>query len=278
MYSLLTVIFCSFNLQLWSDQRENLWCKGKREGLYTWLQASARKDSPSEPLAGGNSRKHLDFVIITMCHCSSCWHPDSNRITVIEQTSECSLILFWRYDIGSNTDCYFYLLGHFFFIRPVSPVPNFSFSLPLLANMSHTPFCLHHYHVSLCFHLLWHWDKRIWLQFQMSKKVAECFVNAILSPWQLLIWWFIAPKHVYMVVCYGMCCWPGSEFMSALLTTSLSWWKKDLIPYWMHLMVCMCTDEMPNVRGSTKTIDKNSINALKENLSRSQPQEPQKSY
>lgn len=73
-------------------------CDGKGEkkggGLYMWLQASARKDSPSEPLAGGNSRKHLDFVIITVCHCRSCWHPDSNRITVIEQTSGRSLILF----------------------------------------------------------------------------------------------------------------------------------------------------------------------------------------
>lgn len=246
-----------------------------------WLQASARKDSPSEPLAGGNSRKHLDFVIITVCHCRSCWHPDSNRITVIEQTSGRSLILFlevqyrikrrllflftWPLFLYSSCfTCFEFFIfftspckyeSHSFLVFTIITSPFASSSLALRQkNLAPIP------------------------DVKKKKKLLNADANVILTPWQLLIWWFIAPEHVYMVVCYGMCCWPGSVFMSAPLTTSLSWWKKDLIPYRMHLMVCMCTDEILNLRGSAKTVDKNSINVLKENLSRSQPQEPQKSY
>lgn len=41
-------------------------------------------------------------------------------------------------------------------------------------------------------------QKSIWLQFQTSRKVDRCFVKVMLMPWQLLIWWFIAAKHMYM--------------------------------------------------------------------------------
>lgn len=64
--------------------------------------------------------------------------------------------------------------------------------------------------------------------FQMSKKVGKRLANVMLTPWQLLMRWFIAAKRVYGRT--GMC----SELVSAPLTTSSAWWKKDLIPYRLH--------------------------------------------
>ena len=89
---------------------------------------------------------------------------------------------------------------------------------------------VHRYHLSLRFVSSGSGTKVIWLCFpKCQKKVGKCFVNVMLTPWQLLMRWFIAAKHVYMGV-RGMC----SEFVSALLTTSSAWWKKDLIPYRLH--------------------------------------------
>lgn len=91
-----------------------------------------------------------------------------------------------------------------------------------------------------------------------KNKTKECswiLVNVMLTPWQRLIWWFIAPKHVCMVLRY----WPSSAFVSALVTTSLSWWKKD---YRLRLMACMCADDIPCFSLFARTVDRTSISCF----------------
>lgn len=116
--------------------------------------------------------------------------------------------------------------------------------------------------------------------FQMSKKVGKRLANVMLTPWQLLMRWFIAAKHVYMGVraCARSSC-------QLHLPHPLHDEKKIsyLIDCTPGLMVCMCTEEIPCLRVSTTTPDKISINHMRENppnicgFGHSQPQEPQKS-
>lgn len=64
--------------------------------------------------------------------------------------------------------------------------------------------------------------------FGFSKKRDKCFVKVMLMPWHLLRWWFIAAEP--RCGCMSMCCWPGSESVSAQFTPPFSWRNKDLIP------------------------------------------------
>lgn len=133
----------------------------RKASLNTRLWARAGTLSPCEASAGGNNGKHLDLVNITTCRrCSSCWRPDSNRITVIKEKDAAV----------ADSTC---LL---FFIHTFQTI----FSLKILTL---TPFFLATITFPFLLPLLWHRDKPIWLQFHVTKKCGwvlhECFINLV---------------------------------------------------------------------------------------------------
>lgn len=88
---------------------------------------------------------------------------------------------------------------------------------------------LHHYHLSLCFLSSGSGTKVIWLCFPNVKKSGqtprECDANSMTTSNAMI---YRSQTCVYGRT--GMC----SELVSAPLTTSSAWWKKDLIPYRLH--------------------------------------------
>lgn len=77
--------------------------------------------------------------------------------------------------------------------------------------------------------------------------------------------------------------WPGVHVSSTYHILSMMKKRSHALSTELLLMMCMCTEEIPSLKVSPTTVDKISINHLKENppnicgFGRSQPQEPQKS-
>lgn len=125
------------------------------------------------------------------CSCSR--KHSANRIMIRKQTIRYHFILLWR----SNT----------FKIKSRLQFKSFYWASSLIewfTCSSFIPYCLsantHFFVSSPSFSsppLVWHQNKGIWLQLQISKKVGEYSVKVMLTRWQGLIRWFITAKRVY---------------------------------------------------------------------------------
>lgn len=168
----------------------------RKATLNTRLWARAGTLSPCEASAGGNNGKHSDFVIITTCRRrSSCWHPDSNTITVIKEKDwEHPSLETLRWQTQPVSFSLFTLFKPFFLSKIWH---SLLFFLPLSRFPS-------------CFLLSGTETNQSGSGSTSQKNVAECFMNVLLTLWQLLIWWCMALKHVHWVICNDTCCWPGS--------------------------------------------------------------------